>query len=288
MRVAERARAGNPALVQQAGQRMDHRGFQRLVRVHFRHQPRHARGHHGFAGPRFADEKQVVTARGGDFHGAFGFFLSLDVGQVERAARGGYLARLRGGQDVAALEVVHRLQQRGGRDNLDRADPGGLGAAVPGAEQVAICLAGRDGGGQGAHDRNQLAVQRQLPQRYLPNYFIGRQNIHRRQNRERDRQVEMRAFLDQVGGRQVDGDPLRGQRQPQRRQRRAHPFPGLADRLVRQADDGKGGNAGGQRTLDLDETGLDPVKRHRVGPRDHILPLWLNKVNARGGMVYFW
>ena len=46
----------------------------------------------------------------------------------------------------------------------------------------------------------------------------------RGEQRERDGQVEMRALLGQVGGREVDGDPLGRQRDGHRGQRRAHPL----------------------------------------------------------------
>ena len=58
----------------------------------------------------------------------------------------------------------------------------------------------------------------------------------------------MAALLDDVGGRKVDGDAPRRQRQTERGERGAHPLARFSDRFVRQADDGKGGQPGADRT----------------------------------------
>ena len=55
---------------------------------------------------------------------------------------------------------------------------------------------------------------------------------------ERDGQVVVAAFLGQVGGREIDGDALGGQRQARGDQRGAHPLARLsATALSAQADD---------------------------------------------------
>ena len=50
----------------------------------------------------------------------------------------------------------------------------------------------------------------------------------------------MAAFLRQIGGREIDGDPTRGQREAGGDQRRADPLAGFRDRLVGETDDMKG------------------------------------------------
>ena len=55
---------------------------------------------------------------------------------------------------------------------------------------------------------------------------------------ERHRQVVMTAFLGQVGGREVDGDALRRQREADGVQRAAHPLAAFGHGLVGQADNG--------------------------------------------------
>ena len=63
-----------------------------------------------------------------------------------------------------------------------------------------------------------------------------------------------------------------GNARPERVQRRAHPLAQFGDRLVGQADDGEGRQAGRDRHLGLDLDDLDPVKRHRANLRGHVLP----------------
>src|SRR3546814_11177533 len=53
---------------------------------------------------------------------------------------------------------------------------------------------------------------------------------HRTEQRERDRQVVMRALLGQVGGRQIDRDPLGRQREADGGERRATPLAAFGDR----------------------------------------------------------
>ena len=79
----------------------------------------------------------------------------------------------------------------------------------------------------------------------------------------------MAAFLGQVGGREIDGDPPRRERQAGGDQRRAHALAGLGHRLVRQADDGKGRQSRRDLHLHVDRAGLDPLKRDGRNPLNH-------------------
>jgi hypothetical protein len=72
------------------------------------------------------------------------------------------------------------------------------------------------------------------------------------------------AFLGKIGGREIDADALRRQRQPQRAQGRPHPFAALADRLVGQADDREGEIAGRHQHLHIDAQDLGPLEGHRA------------------------
>jgi len=83
----------------------------------------------------------------------------------------------------------------------------------------------------------------------------------------------MAAFLGQVGGREVDRDPARRQRQPRGDQRRAHPLAGFRYRLVRQADNGEGRQARRDLHLHVDGAGLDPLKGYGGNALDHAAPL---------------
>ena len=82
----------------------------------------------------------------------------------------------------------------------------------------------------------------------------------------------MAAFLRQVGGREVDGDPPRRQREAGGDQRRAHPLARLRDRLVREADDIERRQSGRDLHLDVDGAGLDALERHCRDPLNHGSP----------------
>jgi len=96
---------------------------------------------------------------------------------------------------------------------------------------------------------------------------------HRTEQRERDRQVVMRALLGQVGGRQIDRDPLRRQREADRRERGADAFAAFGDRLVGQADDREAGHARRDLALDLDRARLEPEIGGGGYDRYHGFPL---------------
>ncbi len=82
----------------------------------------------------------------------------------------------------------------------------------------------------------------------------------------------MAAFLRQVGGREIDGDAARRQRQAGGDQRGAHALARLAHRLVGQADDVEGRQAGRDLHLHVDRAGLDALERNRGDALDHVAP----------------
>jgi hypothetical protein len=101
---------------------------------------------------------------------------------------------------------------------------------------------------------------------------IRRDGADRRHQAERDRQVVVAAFLRQVGGREIDGDAARRQRQSRGHQRRAHPLARLRHGLVRQADDVKRRQPRRNLHLDVDGAGLDALERDGRDPLDHGSP----------------
>jgi hypothetical protein len=144
------------------------------------------------------------------------------------------------------------------------------------ADQAAVVRGGKKPGDQHPCDRCHRAVERQFAECGVGREFVGRQRLHRHQQGECDRQVEVAAFLQHIGRRQIDRDPLWRQGEAKRIQRRAHPFARFGDRLVGQADDGKGRQPGSDRHLGFDLDDLDPVKRHRANLRGHVLGDLLN------------
>jgi hypothetical protein len=89
---------------------------------------------------------------------------------------------------------------------------------------------------------------------------------------KRDRQVVMAALLGQIGGREVDCDPSRRQREPGGDHRRAHPLTRLGNRLVGKADDGEGRHARCNLHLDIDGSDLDAFERNRRDALDPVDP----------------
>ena len=272
VRGAEGARAGDAALVEQAREGVDHRGLERLGRLQRREDAGQAGGEHGFAAAGRADHQDVVAAGGGDLERAFGLFLAAHVAEIADVCRAGDGAGFGGGDRGAAGEVVDQRQQGFRRDDLDGAHPGGLGAAGGGADQPAIGLRGGHRGGQGADDRDERAVERQFAESHVRCDGVGGQDLHRGENRQRDGQIEMRALLGQVGGREVDGDALGREGEAHRGHRGAHAFLGLGDRLVGQAHEIERGQTGGDGALHLDEAGVHALECDSVGARDHLAP----------------
>jgi len=79
----------------------------------------------------------------------------------------------------------------------------------------------------------------------------------------------MAAFLRQIGGRQIDGDAARWQRQPGSNQCRAHALLGFGNSLVGQADDVKGRQAGRDLHLDVNGAGVDALESDRRDTLNH-------------------
>ena len=101
---------------------------------------------------------------------------------------------------------------------------------------------------------------------------VVRDRADRRHQAERDRQVVVAAFLGQVGGREIDGDAARRQREPGGDQRAAHPLARLGHRLVGEADDVEGRQSGRDLHLHVDRARLDALERDRGDPLDHRMP----------------
>ncbi len=126
-----------------------------------------------------------------------------------------------------------------------------------GTDQPEIGAGRSDGGGQHAGDRVQPAIEREFAQRGVLGQVVVADDVHCGQHGQGDRQVEMAAFLQQVGRREIDQHPARRQRQAHRGEGGAHPLARLAHRLVGQAHDQKSGQAGGDLHLHLHRHRLD-------------------------------
>ena len=112
------------------------------------------------------------------------------------------------------------------------------------------------------------SIEREFAHRDPVAQLFGIGHAHRRQQRQRDRQVVMRPLLRQVGGGEVDRYPLGRQRQPHSRQRRAHAFLAFADRLVGQADDVELGQTRRDRALNFHAARFEPQIGNGFDQRD--------------------
>jgi hypothetical protein len=92
-------------------------------------------------------------------------------------------------------------------------------------------------------------------------------------HRERNRQVESRPFLPQLGGREVDGYSPGREAQLGRGYPAAHAFPRLLARAVGEADDREAGDAIADVRLDVDAPRLEADESMRERAGEHALTL---------------
>ena len=214
-------------------------------------------------------EQQVVAAGGRELERAPRALLAAHVGEVGRLRLRLLVGRVDGRRPELAAQVGDRLGEVADRHGLDAAElrlAGRLGRAEdplePGAPRA---LGDRE---RTAHGPD-AAVERELADRRVLGEPLGRNLARRREHRERDREVEARAFLPQARRREVDRDPLsaatraapsrsrcgRGASPPRRRGRRGRRW--------------RSREAAVDVRLDLDAPRLEPDKSVGDGAREH-------------------
>ncbi len=216
----------------------DRRDLERLFAGRARQQRRQAPGEHGLAGARRAHEDQVVVTRRGELAAAPRGLLPAHVGEVElvRALSGrrvGVAERPRRRELAAPIEVVDdlveapraahleaaRLRREGRLGGVPGGDDRAAQPAVAGAPQLSEHAA------HGAH----LARERQLPDQQRLVEAVRRAGARRGEHGDGDREVEGRAVLLQVRGREAQQDVPRRQLVALVRDRGAHPHAALFD-----------------------------------------------------------
>ena len=116
-------------------------------------------------------------------------------------------ARLGRGRIALAAEVRDRLDEVLDRHGLDAGERD-LGSRLGRADEAPGAVPPRAlGRGERARHRAQTPVERELADRCVPGERARRQLTRGGEHRQRDREVEPRSLLAQVGGREVDGDP---------------------------------------------------------------------------------
>jgi hypothetical protein len=213
--------------------------------------------------------------------------VAADVAQVERRGRvlvgGGLLvARLRGG-DGLPVEHPHDLRQRLQAGHVHPVDEPGFPRALARDDEPAHPLLPR-----GLRDRErapataQPAAERELTEDDDLGERVLRDLAARREHGERDRQVEARAALAQVGGREVGDDAPHRELEAAVEQRGADTLAGLADGGVAEPDDAEGRQPLAHVDLDGHGTGVEAVDGEGVDTGEHEGDRRRRSVTAQG------
>ena len=152
----------------------------------------------------------------------------------------------------------------------------GFGGIIEGNQQIRDALAaGADGDGERAAHRPQSAIKRQFAHQHMLVRYVAADGSHRTQDAERHGQIETRAFLADVGGRQVNGHGFVGVTEARIQQRGLDALPALAHGRIGHADSDEIARvaAGVHIHLDVNQVRFDskdsrtagPEKGHRLG-----------------------
>ena len=238
VRAAERPHVGERAAFEHAGDRGDHRDFEQLRRRERRQDRGQPRREHRLAGAGRADHQEIVPAGRRDLERALGALLALDVLEIDKRAVDLADLRLWAREHLRAAEMIGELDEgRRGDDVHLRARPGGFRAADGRTDQPFAARIRPDRSRQHAGDRCDRAVEPELAEHGMAGEGIGRDGADRRHQAERDREIVVAALLRQVGGREIDGNAARRQREPRGDERGAYALACFAHCLVGKADD---------------------------------------------------
>lgn len=179
-----------------------------------------------------------MAAGGCDLQRPLGAFLALDLGKVRQVGGIGADRCLRPRQHLRAAEMIGKGDQAAGCQDIDVGTcPSGLGAAFGRADQPLAERIGADRGRQRARNSRDRAIEVEFADDDKIRQRIGGNGAEGGHQRQGDRQIEMRAFFRQIGGRQIDGYPFGRQRQAGGMEGGLHALAAFGHRLVGQADD---------------------------------------------------
>lgn len=200
---------------------------------------------------------------------ALGGFLTLYLAQIGAVIGKLGFTRLRGGEQAVALEVIEQRQQIGRGDHFDRARPCSFRALRGRAHQTLRLRRGMECRQQHAGGRRDPGVEAKLADDDIIGERFRIDHAHRPQHAERDRQIVMRSFLGQIGGREVYGDPLGRQRKAERGNSGTHPLAAFGNGLVGEPDHIEGGYTGRDLDLHFHPARFQPQIRHCRYDCDH-------------------
>jgi|GEM_PF-3446524 len=159
------------------------------------------------------------------------------------------------------------------RHDLDLSHGRGLGGVRVGHEDASAAGRAREErDGERPPDRLQPPVERELPEHEGVRRHGARGLAARREDAQRDRQVERRPLLPHVGGSEIDRDPFLREREPVVLDRGGHPLAALAHRRGRQADDRERRQSAREIYLDRDPEPFDPENGTGTDFSDHPRP----------------
>ena len=211
-----------------------------------------------------------MAAGGGDFQRALRRFLALDIGEVGEQVAGFGDAGLGARQHLHAAEMIGDGDQAARREDRHvAARPRRFRSGSRRADDAARAALAAIAAGSTPATGGDGAVEGQFAERDEVAELVAGDGADRRHQRQRDRQIVVAAFLGQVGGREVDDDALRRQRQAGGMERAAHALAALGDRLVGQADDDEVRQARRDLHLHVDRDRLDALKRNGGDVRNH-------------------
>jgi hypothetical protein len=226
---------------QQAEDRMHLGDLERLFEGLRRQDRRDAPGQHRLATAGRTDHQDIVPPRRRDLEGALDVPLAAHFGEVDLIATGladGGLDIDPTGLDSSVLgQKIDNLPQ--GVDRIDRlsADQRSFLGIVRRQDQAVEIPVAR-GHGHRQHTANRLdaAIQRELTHEQEAFAANRRDQLGRRQQSDRHRQIECRAFLADIRRGKIDGDPTWGEFVTGILDRGLDAVLAFLDRALRQAD----------------------------------------------------
>jgi len=186
---------------------------------------------------------------------------------------------------VVAVQQADRVSEGPRSEHPESVHGDRLGGVLHGHHERADALASAgEPDRQRAADRLDLAVQREFANDGERSDGSLLHGAGGGENAEGDRQIERRAFLAKVGGRQVHGDPVHGEGEAGVADRGAHALAAFAHGGVRQSHCGEGRQPGGDVHFDAHERRFHADEGRREHVRDHaVIVRWSSRlVNVAG------
>jgi len=209
------------------------------------------------------------------FEGALHGRLAADLREVDRPPTSVVAPNraLRAGRHLvgrSAREHSHRRAQAPDWENPERVERGRL-QRVPERHQHApepLAL------GRNRHREDAVHAPRRSVESELPSDGVAVEKAtvdlpRRRQDPDRDREIESRALLPDVGRRKVHRDALDRKREPRVPDRRRDPVASLPHRAVAEADRRERREPATHVRLDADDVPVDPGHPSRKHRREH-------------------